>query len=169
MVKVEPALDGRLDGGVHHRGVVGVAYRHQAAGPQHPPELPESADGVGQVLQHLVGIDHVEAAVVGGQLVGRADLEGDVGDPFGGREIAGRLHHVLRHVQADHPTGSPGQADGDRAGAAAHVEDGGVGSQPREQEGGGVLGGAPGVGPDDGRVVAVRVALAGGPVGSHCR
>ena len=59
------------------RGVVGVPGGHHTARPAHAPHLPQRRDRIGQVLEDLVGVHDVEGAVVEGERVHVADLEGD--------------------------------------------------------------------------------------------
>ena len=142
-----------------HPAVVAVARRDQAAGAADPPHLGQRADRVGQVLQHLVGVYHVERAVTEGQAVHVTDLEGEVGLALAGGFPPGHGQHVPGPVDPDDlALGHPGgEARGDRARTAADVEDPRRGRQPREQVPGRVLGGPPLVRPEHAVVVAVQV------------
>ena len=63
-VERQPARQRRMVGIPGHRGVVGIASRHDAARPAHPAHLAQRGDRIGQVLQHLVGVHDVEAVRV---------------------------------------------------------------------------------------------------------
>ena len=58
---------------------VGVAHGNDAAGLGHAAHLPQRRDGVGQVLEHLVGVDEVEGLVLEVEIVDVAGLELHVG------------------------------------------------------------------------------------------
>ena len=146
VVQVEPPVEPGVGRERHEGAVVDVADGDHPAGAAHAGHLPQRGDRIGQVLQHLVGVDDVERVVVGRERVDVADLERDVhparvgGGPRLGQRIGG-------DVDAHHPAGrhAGGQVDGDRARAAADVEQVEPGPQRREQVAGGVLGGAPAV------------------------
>lgn len=114
---------------------------------------------VAHVLQDLVAEDQVEGSLLEGEGVGVRGEEGDVGEGLVGSEGAG----LLEDGGGEFHTGDvalwdqPGEIDGDGAGPAADVEDVHVWAQVGEEVGGRVGGCAPGVGAEDGGVVAVSV------------
>ena len=59
-IHLQPAVDGRVVGMVRHGPVVGVAHRDVAARSQHPSRLAEGRHRVGEMLEQLVGVHHVE-------------------------------------------------------------------------------------------------------------
>ncbi len=62
-VDLEPSGQARALRVPGHGRVVGVAHRDQAARPGHPRHLAERSHRVDEVLQHLVGVHHVERRV----------------------------------------------------------------------------------------------------------
>ena len=142
--------------------VVGVAGGQHAVGPQHPAQLDQGGHRVGEVLEHLVQVDHVEGGVGVPEGEEVADLEPQVleAEPGGvllrlGHDVGGRVdpdHLARRHQE--------GQVGGDGPGPAAHVEQRLPGTQVGEEVGGGVLGRPPGVAAQDRFVVPVRVGHA---------
>ena len=143
--------------------VVAVARGDQAAGPAHPPHLGQRRDRIGQVLQYLVRVHHVERSVGEAQVVDVPDLEPDVGLPPPVRLLPGQRQHVAGRVDAGHlAVRHPGgQVDGDRARAAADVEHTRVGRQSRQQVPGRVLRGPPAVRPQHAVVMTVQVGIGG--------
>ncbi len=145
---------------VHHRPVVGVAHRHNAARLEYPVCLAEYRHRVGKVLQKLVGVDHVEGVVSVLQVVDVAYDEGRVrGTPalaivfcpgygFGSGVDAHDDLNPLRKVQRN------------RAGPAAEVEQQVGLSEMGEQESCAVGGGPSGVIVDNCAEVSVGVLLA---------
>ena len=115
--------------------VVPVARGDQPPGPAHPPHLGQRRDRVGQVLQHLVRVHHVERMVLVAQGVHVPDLEPDVGLTPPVRLLPRQRQHIAGRVDPGHlAVRDPGgQVRGDRAGAAAHVEHARVGRQSRQQ------------------------------------
>ena len=87
-------------------------------------------DGVGQVLQRLVSVDHVEARVREGQMVDVTDFEPDVAKPaLFGVLPRGRKHPGGRVHSDDHAVGYPSrEVRGDGPRPAADVQDPGRGS-----------------------------------------
>ena len=65
VVQLQPAVEAGLGGRPEEAGVVAVPDGEDAARSQHPPSLDDRRDRIAQVLQHLVGVDDVERAVVG--------------------------------------------------------------------------------------------------------
>ena len=165
VVEVQPAGQPGVGRCPREGRVVAVADRHQPVGPQHAPELDQCRNRVGQVLEDLVGVDDVVAVVGGVEAVHVADREGHVGRAPLGRLRGGGGDDLLRGVQADHRAGGDpvGQVAGQRARAAAHVQQRLSRLQVGEEVGRRVRGGAPAVAPQHALVVAVRV-----PVG-HAR
>lgn len=160
-VKGQPVVHS-VDGGVPDEAAkVGLARGHDAARLGHAAHLAQDVDGVLDVLQHLVADDDVKGLVWELQRVGIALDKVDVGHALFRGELAGLDEHGGGVFQAgDVALGQVvcGQVDGDCAGAAADVEDFEGGLEMGEQVGGGVCGGAPGVGAQDGGVVAVGVS-----------
>ena len=140
--------------------VVGVPGGDDAGGALgDAAHLAEYGDGVGDVLEELVGVDDVEGTWGEGEGVGVEAGEGQVGDGEGGGEGPGLVEDGLDGVASGDVAlrDEAGEVDGDGAGAAAEVEDLVGGFDVREEEGGGVAGGAEGVVGYDGGVVAVGV------------
>ena len=168
VVEVQPPVEQRVVGGPHEGAVVALAHRHQAAGGQHPPHLAQGGHRVVEVLQDLVGVDHVERAVGRIEGVDVADGQGhgglvDAGTVAG---LEGGGHHLRRGVDADHRAGCHpcGQVEGDGSGPAADVEQSLAGGEVGEQVGGGVLGRTPAVAAQDRFVVPVGVAVGHRPI-----
>ena len=111
------------------------------------------------MLQHLVGVDEIERAVVGFERVDIARRELHVGDALGSRVASRRLDHVRRRVEAEHGPrrDEAREVERDGAGPTAHVEYTKSGTQVREQVGGRILGGAPAVRTQHALVVPVGV------------
>ncbi len=63
-------------GKVPEAGVVAVPCRHQPTGPAHPAHLHQGGHRVADVLEHLVGVDHVEGPVVEAEVEDAPLLEG---------------------------------------------------------------------------------------------
>ena len=145
-----------------HRPVDGVARGHHAVGPAHPPHLAQRGDRIGQVLEHLVGVHHVErvVGVVEGVHVAGRPARGSSTPASRGRRSR-RVDGVGGGVDADHPPGRHplGQVDRDRARAAPDVEQVDAGSEVGEQVGGRVLDRPPAVRAQHALGVAVRVGL----------
>ena len=80
-VQLEPAVELRQPRPPRERRVVGVARGDHSPGPRHPGHLAQRRDRVGDVLQHLVGVHHVELAVVERQCVNVTDAYVDAGRP----------------------------------------------------------------------------------------
>jgi hypothetical protein len=78
VVELQPAVEARLAGGVGHGGVVGVPHGHDAPGLEDPAHLAQRGHRIDQVLEDLVGVDHVEVAVGIGEGVDVGHLEADV-------------------------------------------------------------------------------------------
>ena len=90
-----------------HAGVVGVPDRDDAAGPRDPVHLPQRGDGVGEVLEDLVGVHDVERVVLERELVGVGDLERHVRRAGVRGSLLGDLDDGGRRVHADdRPTGA---------------------------------------------------------------
>jgi hypothetical protein len=142
-VEGAPLVQDRELGIPGHPAEVGVPDRDETAGPGDPAHLAQRPHRVAQVLQDLVGVHDVEAAV---RIVQGVDVAGGEAEvrPAAARRT-GLLDDLRRRVDAGHlPLRHPvGQARGDRAGTAADIEDLRVRGEERQQEGGAVLGGAP--------------------------
>jgi hypothetical protein len=85
------------------------------------------------VLEHLVCVDDIKRAIIEGQVVCIAFLEADIGLAL--RFLPGGGQHITGSVYPDYlarwdPRREP---DGDRAGAAADIENPRRGRQPRQQ------------------------------------
>ena len=149
---------GRVPG---HRRVVRVAGGHDPARPAHPAHLAQRPYRIPDVLEHLVGVDHVEGAVgeVQGVDVGHGEGDPVRQPPLPGvraglvQDVRGGVHRRDRAFRAD----QLGQVGGDRAGAAADVQDGHARPQLAGQVRGRVRRGAPAVRAQDRLVVAVGV------------
>ena len=63
VVELQPTNQQRVVGRPHEGAVVGVSHREQTPGPQHSSHLAQRVDGRGQVLEHLMGVDHVEVTI----------------------------------------------------------------------------------------------------------
>lgn len=128
-----------------HAPVVAVARGHHPARPAHPAHLGQRRHRIGQVLQHLMRVYHVERVVGERQLVHVPGLEPDVGQLAPGGLLPGPVQHVRRRVDPDDLTrrDQGGQVRGDRARAASHVEHPRVRRQVSQQVPGRVLRGAP--------------------------
>ncbi|GFH68583.1 hypothetical protein Srut_50970 [Streptomyces rutgersensis] len=150
-----------------HRRVVRVAYGDQAARRAHPAHLAQRAHRVAEVLEHLVGVDDVEGGVGEGEGLGVAGAEGGVGQGARGGGGAGRVEDLLGVVDPGDVAvrDQGGEVGGDRPRSAPDVQDAVVRLQRRQQVRGGIGGGTPGVGAQDGLVVAVCVDDGGGTGG----
>ena len=146
-VQRQPLGHLRLPGKPEEPAVVPVPCRDDPAGPAHPAHLPQRRHRVGQVLEHLVRVHHVERPVREVQAVHVPGVERNVALPAPLRLLPGLRQHVPGRVDAGHvPAGYQGrQVHGDRARAAAHVEHARVRRQPRQQVPRRVLRGAPAV------------------------
>jgi hypothetical protein len=111
------------------------------------------------MLEHLVRVDDVERAVGELQRVDVRHREVHIVQLPVGDRPPGLRQHLFACVRRGHPAGLHpfGQIRRNGAGAAADVQQRGAGAQVREQVGGGVLGGAPGVGAQHAGVEAVGV------------
>ena len=144
-----------------HGAVVGVAARDDSVlGAVHSHRA-QRRHGVGNVLEHLVGVDHVERTGL--------DVHGEEvrGEERGGRVrprprvLTCRGDGLLGEIHADHLPGGAHdfrQVQGDRAGAAPQVENPHPGTQPVEEIGAAVRCRPGAVGGEDRRLVAVAVA-----------
>jgi hypothetical protein len=128
---------------------------------EHAAHLDQGPHGIGEMLQHLVGVDHVERR--GGRRygVGGADGEVDVAAPSSSRLGRGFLDHVFGPVDADDGArrDTSGEVDRDRAGAATDVEHPLTGAQVGQEVRGRVLGCPPSVAAEDRLVMTVCVSL----------
>ncbi|GAB4700064.1 hypothetical protein MOKP118_35280 [Mycobacterium avium subsp. hominissuis] len=158
-VEVSPQVERRQFGIPDEPRVVGVAHRHDAARPAHAPHLAQGGDRIGQVLEHLMGVDDIERVVGEVETVHVGGAERDVGQipllGFG----AGHFQDVRRLVDGgDLPGRDPrGQVGGDGAGTATDVEHRQARCQVRQQVTRGVLGGTPPVTAQHRLVVPVRI------------
>ena len=62
-VEIEPQVQRRKPRKPDEAGVVGVARRDDSTRPAHSPHFPQRLHGIGDVLQHLMGVDNIEAVV----------------------------------------------------------------------------------------------------------
>ena len=132
-----------------------------------------AADGIGEVLQHLVGVDDVERGVGHVEVVGVADRE------LGAARRRSRVAWAMTSAEASTPSTRPGataagEVDRDRARAAPEVEQVHARAQVRQQVAGRVLGRAPGVAAQHRLVMTVGVDVAHeqeprGPVSDRSR
>jgi len=122
-VGVVPAVERLIGGMPQQRAEVGVAHRHQPARSQHPPDIGQRRHRVAEVLEELVGVDHVERRRREGQVVHVGHLEIDL-DAGGEGMGAGPVEHLRRAVDPDGPAGGdqPSQPGGDAARPASQVE-----------------------------------------------
>ena len=157
-VDVEPAREPGIERCPHEARVVAVADGDDAARPHDPAQLAQRRNRIRQVLQDLMGMDDIERRIREFERVHVADRELD-GDAGALGMAPGLGNDVARTVDPDHAAGghAPREVGGDRARAAADVEQIEAGLQAGEQVGGGVLGRAPGVAAQDGLVVTVGV------------
>ena len=140
------------------RAVVAVAGRDHATRAAHPSHLAQGLHRVGDVLEHLVRMHHVEGVV--GQVEGVyvADHELRL-DPAPAQLVAAQRQRVFGRLEGGHPSRGhePGQVGGDGAGPGADVEQSLAGSQVRQQVRRGVLRRPPTVRAEDRLRVAVGV------------
>ena len=164
-VEREPLVEAGVRRVPGHRGVVRVPHGDETAGTRDALHLPQPGDRVREVLEHLVGVDDVEARVLVGQRIQVADLERHVHGPGLERRLAGRLDDPLGTVEPDRLAGQHARREVDRDGArsAPDVKQPGAWRERGEQVGGRVLGRAPPVRTQDALVVAVRVDVVGRP------
>ena len=160
-VEGHPAIEQRIGRVPGHRAVVAVARGHQPVRSGHARHLAQRGDRIAQVLQDLVGVDHIEGPIGEGQGVGVTDDELDVVDSRGKGVRASRGEHVLDRVQSDDPAGrdSAREVERDMPGPRADVEQRHPGSQVGQEIGRRVLGGPPAMRAQHTLVMAVRVGL----------
>ena len=103
-----------------------VAGSHQATGPTHPPHLDQGPHRVRHVLEHLMGVDHVEGPVGEGQREQVGHLEGHPLHARRGRHPTSLVDYRRGGIDPDHPTGCDRarQIDGEGPGPAADVQQG---------------------------------------------
>lgn len=108
-----------------------------------------------------MSVHDIEGFIWKRQRVDIAFFEGDVGDTLGGGKGTSSFEGRGSGFDTGDVAGwyEGGEAGGDAAGAAADIEDLGVGLEVREEVGGAVLGGTPGVGAEDGGAVVSDVGL----------
>jgi hypothetical protein len=158
VVQLEPAVQHRVRWRPEEGGVVAVAHGEDAVGPQHAGCFAHGGDGIGQVLEDLMCMDHVERRIGDIERVHVADGELDPG-----LVQRPRLFDDLgRRVDAEHATGRDqrGELDGDRARTAPDVEQVQAGPKVWEQVAGRVLRRAPPMAAQHGVVVSVGVDVA---------
>ena len=164
-VEVEPDVEpgvGRIPG---EAGVVTVAGGHQPAGAADPAHLGQGADRIGQVLEHLVGVDDVEGGV--GEVEVRRRRPRRSARWRAGTSAAVARARSMTAAALSTPTTwpgpeAPGQVDGDGPGPQPTSRMSRPGAEAGQEVGGGVLGRPPPVGAQDALVVAVGVAVLGG-------
>ena len=120
----------------------------------------QCSHGVGQVLQRLVRVDHVERACAVWHGLDRAQLARSVLEARGSHRGCRLLHDAFNHIDGSHPPSGadvPSQPDSDGAGAAAHIEHAISLPQVRQQERRTVFRSTGGVLADYSFVVAVGV------------
>lgn len=135
------ALETRVPG---HAGR--LARGHDAAGLGDAAHLAQGADRVRHVLQHLVGVHDVEGIVaIRVQVEHVAHGERRVGDALFLCQRAGRRQRLVRVVDPDDVAVRhvPGEVERDGARSAAHIQDGHIMLEVRQEVGGGVVGGSP--------------------------
>ncbi len=141
--------------------VVAVAGRHDPARPAHPAHLAQRRHRVGDVLEHLVGVHHVEPSVGQAEPVHVGDDELHVVQAAFGHLPGGGPEHVRGGVAGGDPAAvrrdQRSQVGGDGARTAADVQQPHPRPQVLQQVAGGVARGAPAVRTQDGFVVAVGV------------
>src|SRR5580700_5410867 len=161
LIEGSPLLQFGVFGEPEHAPVVAVPSGDDATSATDPSHLRQRAFRIDHVLQDLVGVDHVERAVIEAELRDVAHLEGDVAlSPARGFD-ASLGQHAGRSVDPDdlalaHPAR---QTDGDRPRSAADVEDVRAGLEIREEVPGGILDRSPAMGSQDAVVMTMEVAM----------
>ena len=121
-VQRQPAIDRGLVRVPAEGAIVTVARRDQPTRPAHALHLAQRANGVGEMLEHLMRVHDVERVVVHLEGVEVADRELDVRTGAG---VASRLvDHGGRRIDAEDASGrnSPADVRRDRARPAPEVE-----------------------------------------------
>ena len=124
MVELHPSVQPMVGREPFEGTVIAIAHGEQSAFAQYPSHLKERVDWSAQVLEHLVRVDDVEDALPVSKVVNVADDEADVARArrrcLSARDVDDRLRDI--HPR-DHPRRDESrQVDGDRPGAAAHVQ-----------------------------------------------
>ena len=111
-------------GEVPEAGVVAVPGGDDAPRSAHPAHLGQGGHRVPHVLEHLMGVDHVEGAVGEPEVEDVADLEATRPRPASAGGGPGLGQDPGGGIDTDHPAGRHprGQVAGDRARTAAHVQ-----------------------------------------------
>ena len=140
-------------------GVVAVPYRDQPAGPADPSHLPQRAHRIAEVLQHLMGVHHVETVVVEVECVRVGQHEVDVRQSPVRRLGPRRRQTGVGVLHCGDSTGCNvfGEVGGDRSGPATDVQHRDSGREGIEQVSRRVLGGPGTVSLQHGFVVAMNV------------
>ncbi len=133
LVELQPPVEAGQPGIPRERRVVAVAHGHHSPGPGHPRHLAQCGHRVRHVLQHLVGVRHVDLVVGQVERVDVADphlgvrdaLTLELGPGQRGRLLGGLDRHHLAHQTCEIRC--------DRARPGAHVEQPVGRPQPRQQ------------------------------------
>ncbi len=138
---------------------VGVTDGDDPSRPRDAVHFTQRGYRIGEVLQHLVGVDHVDGLVFKIEVIDVARAEVQVLHSGVGPFSQG--HDVLRPVHADHPAGVQQRREvcGDASGSAADVEQVHPGGKMLEEVAGGVGGAARGVRAGHAGVMTVGVDL----------
>ena len=157
LVELQPPVEAGQPGIPRERRVVAVAHGHHSPGPGHPRHLAQCGHRVRHVLQHLVGVGHVDVVVgqvermdvTDSHLGVRDALTLELGPSQRGSLLGGLDRHDLAHQSRE--------IGGDRARPGAHVEQPVGRPQPRQQVRRAVGGRAGPVRPEHALGVAVGV------------
>ena len=162
-VELEPAVQDGIRGGPCEGPVVGLAGGQHALGVEDATELDEGGDGVTEMLEHLVHVDHVERGIgePEGEQVGH--LEAQVLHPQVTGVLLGLGHHVGGRIDPDGLTRrhQECQVGRDGSGARADVEQALARAQQGKEVRARVLGRAPGVTAQYRLMVPVRITIGG--------
>jgi hypothetical protein len=161
LVELHPLVELGNGGIPAHAVEIRVADGNDAAGPGHPPHFPQRLHRIGQVLQDLVGVDHIEGVVLEIKVINVARYKLNVLHAAVGRQLAGVGDHIGGAVQPRHFPGGHQKREvtRDAARPAPDVEHRYAGGEVRDNERGRILRRPRGMGPDHGLVVAVSVDI----------
>lgn len=160
-VDLAPAVQSRGCRIPGERGVVGIASRDYAAWFCNPLELPQSEDGVADVLQSLMRMHNIELPIFKRQSMGVADFVRDICCVLLVACLLRLLQDCRLGIQSHHGAfgHQQGQVCRDRPGSASHVQNAHVGLQVGQQVRAAVGRRAPCVAAEHGGVMTMRVAF----------
>lgn len=138
-IELEPAVEGGHAGMPEEAAVVAVAGSDIASRPGDAGHLAQRGHGIGQVLEHLMGVDDVEAVVGIGESVDVGDLADDRRRSPLGRLAPRQPDGRLVGLDGDHLGHVFGEVAGDGARSGADIQQAMPGSEHREQIGRRVL------------------------------